>query len=469
MGKLAFLTFATAMVGWGEESPILSVSPSSGRGANQVFTVSLPPGKIPRSIAMVVNATFSTSRSCYSRYYPQRKMVALQNDAGDGWASSGEIGTTAVLGNNQCSIDLRRSSFSDAQGLTLKLAITFQPNFAGAKTVWAEAGDSGWRAAGTWSALAAINIRAPAWTPIMASSTAPEYFRYSGTEKTEIDSSANRVTLPHHFYEPSAPRNDPGLLSGVCSIPAGAPEVPPFWYDFSGSRLSGKPKSTIPSEYFVSPVRPNTGLQMRATFGGKVSGAGVLYETAYFHQQRCDAGGMEFGFYRDLLAEQTVFYVSSNSNCGIQPNGYCHVSDSYSSAYMNENNYPGQAVTTNINGWAIKNLNINGASAQLSNLYYSVFIVPDRSGPKGYRFQVEVFDPETSQHVNCDAHDTAGDLLFVDKPCGFPVRPGGWYQIDQLYKSSASGYVTVGIQRGGTPAVETAVDFAVDQMSIPKQ
>ena len=135
---------------------------------------------------------------------------------------------------------------------------------------------------------------------------------------------------------------------------------------------------------------------------------------------------------------------------------------------MNEDNAPGQALTTNINGWAIKNLNLSGVAAQLSELVYSVFILPDGSAPHGRRFQVEVFDPVTSKHANCDVADTAGKTLFVNKPCGFPVRPGAWYAIDELYKSSDAAYVTVGVQRQGTPLVAAPIDFDVKQVSVPQ-
>jgi len=285
------------------------------------------------------------------------------------------------------------------------------------------------------------------------------YFKYSGSSKTELDSSAKGPALPHHFLPPDVPGNDPKLLSGVCSFPSAAPDAPPFWFDFSGNRLAGKFKSTIPSEYFLAPARAHPGLRIQAGFGGAAAGSGVLYETAYFHQQPCDAGGMEFGFYRNVIAAQTVFYISNNSNCGIEPASYCHVSNSFSSAYMNEDNFPGQALKTNINGWVIR---LKVPSAELR---YSAFLVPDRSAPHGFRFQVEVFDPMTSQQANCDVYDTSGNTLFSDKPCAFPVRPGGWYEMQRLDRP---GYVTVGIQRQGDYTVSAAIDFDVKSVAVPK-
>src|SRR5258708_27148637 len=103
--------------------------------------------------------------------------------------------------------------------------------------------------------------------------------------------------------EPASATNGLTGISSVCSYADSAPGAPPFWYDFAGNRLAGKFKTTMPSEYFVSSVRldPGLGLQLRAGFGGAASGSGFVYEAAYFHQQPCDAGGMEFGFYRNLI------------------------------------------------------------------------------------------------------------------------------------------------------------------------
>jgi hypothetical protein len=428
----------------------------------------------PRSIAILIHSEKSEAHSCYARYDVSQKRVSLQNDAGGGWGSSGALGAAAELGNNQCSIDLKRSARSSAPQFRLSLAIIFQPNFAGPKTIWAadlrdpHAGD--WQAVGTWSAVAGIHPGSPGWTQIMTPSHPPQYFKYDGATKSEIDAPANKLTLPYRFLEPASAANDPGLLSGVCAFAEGGPDAPPFWYDFSGNRLAGKFKSTMPSEYFVSPVPSHVaaGFKMRASFGGAASGTGVLYETAYYHQQRCDAGGMEFGFYRNVVAAQTVFYVSTNSNCGIEPSGYCHASDSYSSPYMNENNNPGQALRTNINGWGIQNLKVAGKPVQLADLDYSAIILPDLSAPKGFRFQVDISDPATSKHADCDVYDTAGTVLFVNRPCGFPVRPGGWYQIDQIYNNRAAGFITVGIQRQGTPTVTDRIEFKVDQFNVAK-
>lgn len=456
----------------------LSVRPSSGSGARQVFTVTAlgARGAAQRSVAMVINSTLGSGRSCYARYYPLVNTVYLQNDAGDGWASSGTPGTNAVLGNDQCSIDLKGSSVSGESDLNLSLAIIFQPHFAGPKTIWLEAQDDtngsvGWQAAGTWSVQALVNLGAPAWTRIMTPATPAQYLKYSGKTKTEIDPRANKLTLPYHYYLPDVPGNDPSLASGVCTYPDAPPDAPPFWYDFAGNRLSGKPKDTIPSEYSVTPPYDGIGfgLRLRASFGGVLKGDGVIYETAYYHQQRCDAGGMEFGFYRNVIPAQTVFYFSNNSNCGVQPYGYCHISDSASSDLMNEDNHPGEALTSNNHGWIIDHINIGGAPATFRDLYYSVYILPDRSAPNGYRFQVEVFDPGTSTHVNCDAYDVKGNMIFANKPCGFPIRPGGWYRIDQLYSKPAVGYVTVGIQRKGGATVVTPVDFAVEEVSTGKR
>ena len=296
----------------------------------------------------------------------------------------------------------------------------------------------------------------------MTPANPPQYLKYDGAAKTEREARGNRTALPHRFRMPASASTDAAVLSGVCFFPAAAPDAPPFWFDFSGKRLAGEAKHTMPSEYFVSPVGSARGLRIQGSFGGAATGSGVLYETAYFHEQVCDAGGLEFGFYRNVIAGQTVFYISNNSNCGIQPKSYCHAQDTFASDYMNEDNYAGQALTTNVNGWVIKNLTVGGAAAPFSNLSYAAWVEPDPSAPHGFHFQIGVLNPATSSNAVCDIEDSRGRSVLVKKPCRFAARPEGWYRIDKL----APGYVTVGIQRQGSPQVQTPVDFKVERVSV---
>jgi hypothetical protein len=72
------------------------------------------------------------------------------------WPSGVPLGS-GTLQNSQCVINLAASSASvDGANLTLSLAITFPPSFAGSKNVYMLAGSAigpstGWVQRGTWA------------------------------------------------------------------------------------------------------------------------------------------------------------------------------------------------------------------------------------------------------------------------------------------------------------------------------
>jgi hypothetical protein len=468
-----------------------SLAPTSGSGGAGTFTfVASDPNGVGdlNSLAIVVNSSLSASQSCYARYFPATNQVFLQNDAGTAWASHGPPGAASGIGNKQCWINLQSSSVSSGSNLTVTLAISFQPNFNGAKNVWIEAHDnedlsSGWQQLGAWTAQPQINLAAPVWTQVMTSSLKPEYLKYDSSGGIEHAPAQNPDQfLPHDFLEPaSADTNN--LLSGVCKFPDANTGAPPFWF-VKGVDKSGQAKDTNPSEFYETPFSvPGSaytdigfGLQFRGSFGGQASVDGYLFETAYVHQQPCYAGQLEYGFYRDMVAASatTVFYFSNNSNCGDPGNikypPLCHVADDINSDFIYEDTAPG-GTSPEYHGVNIDNLKVNNADATYSNLYYSVYIVPDLSALNGYRFQVEVFDPAAFTLATCDATaaDPAVGQILAGQLCSFPYYPGAWFRIDQLYSTSAVGYATVGIQRGGTPTVGVTVDFHVDQLSVGKK
>jgi len=474
---------------------VVSLNPTSGSGSTGTFTfVASDPNGVGdlSSVAIVVNLFLSASQSCYARYYVANNAVFLQNDAGNDWASNGSPGAASGLGNKQCWINLQSSSVSSGSNLTITLAISFQPQFNGAKSVWIEAhdnedGSSGWQQLGSWTAQPQINIAAPVWTQIMTSSLKPEYLKYDSTGATE-DAPAQNTNqyLPHDFLEPDVGDMN-HLLSGVCNYPDASTGAPPYWFvdGVDKSNPAGQAKETVPSEYYVTPFTvPGSaytdigfGLQFKGSFGGQASGTGTLYELAFFHQQPCYAGQMEYGFYRELVASSTIttFYFSNNVNCGnegsIKNPPLCHVADDSGSAFINEDTSPELGANPQYHGAGISNLKVNNADATYSNLYYSVYIVPDLSAANGYRFQVEVVDPGTFTLATCDATDADPTLppLFVGQLCSFPYYPKAWYRIDQLYSTSAVGYATVGVQRNGTPSVSQTLDFHVDQLNVGKK
>ena len=139
-----------------------SITPASGSGAVQTFAArfSDTAGATDLAEAYVwFNATTSitAANSCLTYYNRPAGTVSLLNNAGTAWITA-SVGSAGTLQNSQCTIALGASTTVTASGnvLTLNLAMTFKPAFAGAKNVilyGASAGgmNSGWQARGTWT------------------------------------------------------------------------------------------------------------------------------------------------------------------------------------------------------------------------------------------------------------------------------------------------------------------------------
>jgi glucose/arabinose dehydrogenase len=146
-----------------------SVTPASGSGPSQTFALKYSDTAGATNITSVIawfgpNAPTSAANSCLLVYNRPTNILSLLSDAGIGWTSAA-IGSSGVLQNSQCAVTLGSSSTTSTSGnlLTLNLALTFKPTFAGAKTVYMLAANatgmnSGLQARGTWSATAGGTI-----------------------------------------------------------------------------------------------------------------------------------------------------------------------------------------------------------------------------------------------------------------------------------------------------------------------
>jgi large repetitive protein len=82
--------------------------------------------------------------------------VSLLNDAGTAY-STAAVGASVTLQNSQCAINLGSSTaIPSGNAVTLNLATTFAPVFAGGKTLYmfaasATGTNSGWQSRGTWT------------------------------------------------------------------------------------------------------------------------------------------------------------------------------------------------------------------------------------------------------------------------------------------------------------------------------
>ena len=148
-----------------------SANPAAGSGGTQVFTFTFSDFSGWQHLTVVdvlINNALDGRQACYVAFQPTGSnagSVFLVDDAGDagGPYSGMQLPGTGVVNNSQCTITGAGSSaVTGGDTLTLTLAISFAPGFAGNKIFYTAAADaasnSGWQPLGTW------NIPGPAVT-----------------------------------------------------------------------------------------------------------------------------------------------------------------------------------------------------------------------------------------------------------------------------------------------------------------
>jgi hypothetical protein len=137
---------------------VVSVTPNSGSGSTQSFSFAYTDSGGAANIAstqIVINATLSATGSCYLFYVRGVNKLFLASDAGV-WQGPLTPGVSGTLQNSQCALNAGTSSVNaSGNNLTVNLALSFAPGFAGAKNVYAEVRsattDVGWVQSGTWT------------------------------------------------------------------------------------------------------------------------------------------------------------------------------------------------------------------------------------------------------------------------------------------------------------------------------
>ena len=141
-----------------------SVTPSSGSGTTQTFTFvfSDPNGAADMNWQFVLfNQTTSGTSSCLPHY--NGSGVYLLSDTGATWLGPLALGSSATLENSQCAIGGAGSSVVlSGNELTLRLAMTFKPGFAGTKNIYMQTYDrsgldTGLQARGNWTIASAVD------------------------------------------------------------------------------------------------------------------------------------------------------------------------------------------------------------------------------------------------------------------------------------------------------------------------
>jgi hypothetical protein len=139
---------------------VVSVSPSSGGGTAEVFSFVYidPSGEADLAQAQVlINTAVGGAGACYVFYNPALNSVTLGNDAYTSLLGPMTLGASATLQNSQCVVNGASSSAAwSGDDLILKLSLTFEPAFAGAKYIFGYAFTvgglvSGWQTLGVWT------------------------------------------------------------------------------------------------------------------------------------------------------------------------------------------------------------------------------------------------------------------------------------------------------------------------------
>lgn len=170
----------------------VSVTPASGAGASQKFSVVFSDGDGYQDFALAVvliNSALTGNYGCFLLYDPANNAVALLNDNGTA-AITVALGSNAVAANSQCSLrGADSSSLRAGFSITLNLALSFTPQFAGTKNIYLYAQDrsgmdTGTQIRGTWSIPAQAN-HAPVAVSVTPSSGsgASQTFRFQFSDQ----------------------------------------------------------------------------------------------------------------------------------------------------------------------------------------------------------------------------------------------------------------------------------------------
>jgi hypothetical protein len=145
-----------------------SVTPNTGTGATQSFALAYSDtagASDLRQTWVWFNPTFSSSaHSCLAYYDLGTQQLNLLDDTGTTWLQA-PLGS-GTLQNSQCGIALGNSTaVPSVNTLTLTLAVTFNPSFAGTETIFMYATNgtqtSGWQTRGTWSVVNGVTFSEP--------------------------------------------------------------------------------------------------------------------------------------------------------------------------------------------------------------------------------------------------------------------------------------------------------------------
>ncbi|MDQ2944409.1 MAG: beta-propeller fold lactonase family protein [Acidobacteriota bacterium] len=165
-----------------------SVTPNAGSATSQNVTFKYSSvngyGYLENGY-LLINSSVIGANSCWAYYSPSSNLIYLYNDAGSA-VTPMTPGSAGVLSNSQCIISGPGSAvIGSGNTLSLTLAISIKPSFAGTHKLFGYAVDkggleSGWQHLGTWTTGTTQPPTADSVTPNVVSGTSQNAtFKYS--------------------------------------------------------------------------------------------------------------------------------------------------------------------------------------------------------------------------------------------------------------------------------------------------
>jgi uncharacterized protein (TIGR03437 family) len=127
--------------------PTYSVTPASGTGLAQVFTLQISDPSGLNDPTNILSADFAVDtpplKTCRVQFRPPN-LFYLANDVFTGPFLGPITAGSGTLANSQCKVDGAASTASISDGrLNLQIALTFSPSFSGTKTLWLDVSNIG--------------------------------------------------------------------------------------------------------------------------------------------------------------------------------------------------------------------------------------------------------------------------------------------------------------------------------------
>ena len=216
-----------------------SASPSFGTGSSQLFTFTVSDqggSSFLTGVSALISASSNSTNACYVLYDRTANTISLAYDTPSNGASPVTPGGTQTVSNSQCTLKAYDSTLVvGATTLVLTVDLTFNPSFAGGKSIYLDAIErsvtSGWTTMGTWT----VTGDAPSATSVSPASGTGLSPSFTFTASDSL--SASNITSMAMLITSGTPAN----LAGACYLVYAPGAATISLYDDTGTTASSKP------------------------------------------------------------------------------------------------------------------------------------------------------------------------------------------------------------------------------------